>query len=264
MSIKTILPLVVGLLMAAPLAAQDAKSECPKRPAKAGRAKNMARKWFDKGGKLSKEARLEDSLDAFLCSQKMRGHENTVFNIAQISKLIDDKRSTLKRLRQFREQNPNVDSAAEIDKLISELEDELGEGPPEPVVDEESLFGEDEPEPEPEEPARSKLDRRTISYILLGSAGATLVISTALQAAAGVNKNKAADATEWNTFTDKRDKMKGYQVGALIGFITTGALAGVGLYLLLTDDREAESDDEDEVTLSLVPTPAGLVLKGSF
>ena len=58
----------------------------------------------------------------------------------------------------------------------AELEDELGEGPPEPVVDEESLFGEDEPEPEPDEPARSKLDRRTISYILLGSAGATLVI----------------------------------------------------------------------------------------
>ena len=184
--------------------------------------------------------------------------------IAQISKLIDDKRSTLKRLRQFREQNPNVDSAAEIDKLISELEDELGEGPPEPVVDEESLFGEDEPEPEPDEPARSKLDRRTISYILLGSAGATLVISTALQGAAGVNKNKAADATEWNTFSDKRDKMKGYQVGALIGFITTGALAGVGLYLLLTDDRETESDGESEVTLSLVPTPAGVVLEGSF
>ena len=263
MSIKTILPLILGLLLAAPLAAQDTKSECPNRPAKPGRAKKMARKWFDKAAKLSKEARLEDSLDAFLCSQKMKGHENTVFNIAQISKLIENKRSTLKRLRQFREENPNVDSAAEIDKLISELEEELGEGRPEPVVDE-SLFGEDEPEPEPEEPERSKIDRRTISYTLLGSAGATLVISTALQGAAGVNKNKAADATEWNTFGDKRDKMKGYQTGALIGFIVTGALAGAGLYLLLTDDREAESDDEDDVTLSLVPTPAGLVLEGRF
>ncbi len=263
MSIKTILPLVLGLLLAAPLAAQDTKSECPNRPAKLGRAKNMARKWFDKGEKLSKEARLEDSLDAFLCSQKMKGHENTVFNIAQISKLIENKRSTLKRLRQFREQNPNVESAVEIDKLIIELEEELGEGPPEPVVDE-SLFGDDEPEPEPEEPAQGKIDRRTISYILLGGAGVTLVISTALQGAAGVNKNKAADATQWNAFSDKRDKMKGYQVGAVIGFIATGALAGVGLYLLLTDDRETESDGENEVTLSLVPAPAGVVLKGNF
>ena len=263
MSIKTILPLVVGLLLAAPLAAQETKSECPNRPAKQGRAKNKARKWFDKGEKLSKEARLEDSLDAFLCSLKMKGHENTVFNIAQISKLIDNKRSTLKRLRQFREENPDVDSAAEIDKLIGELEEELGEGPPEPVVDE-SLFGEDEPEPEPVEPERSKIDRRTVSYILLGSAGATLVISAALQGAAGVNKNKAADATQWNAFSDKRDKMKGYQVGALIGFIVTGALAGAGLYLLLTDDRETESNDENEVTMALVPAPAGIVLKGSF
>ncbi len=262
---KMILTLVLGLLLAAPLAAQDTKSECPNRPAKLGRAKNMARRWFDKGGKLSKEARYEDSLDAFLCSQKMKGHENTVFNIAQISKLIDNKRSTLRRLRQFREENPDVDSAAEIDKLISELEEELGERPPEPVVDE-SLFGEDEPEPEPEpeEPERSKIDRRTVSYILLGSAGATLVISTALQVAAGVNKSKAADATEWNVFSDKRDKMKSYQTGALIGFIVTGALAGAGLYLLLTDDRETESDDENEVTMALVPAPAGIVLKGSF
>ena len=264
MSIKTILPLILGLLLAVPLAAQETKSECPNRPAKAARAKNQARKWFDKGEKLSKKARLEDSLDAFLCSLKMKGHENTVFNIAQISKLIDDKRSTLKRLRQFREQNPNVDSAAEIDKLISELEEELGEGPPEPVLDDESLFGEEEPEPEPEEPAQGKIDRRTLSYILLGSAGATAVISIALQGAAGVNKKKAADATEWNAFSDKRDKMKGYQTGALIGFIATGALAGVGLYLLLTDDREAEEDDENEVTLALVPAPAGVSLKGSF
>ncbi len=263
MSTKTILPLVVGLLLAAPLAAQETESECPNRPAKLGRAKNKARKWFDKGEKLSKEARLEDSLDAFLCSQKMKGHENTVFNIAQISKLIENKRLTLKRLRQFREQNPNVESAAEIDKLIIELEEELGEEPPEPVVDE-SLFAEDKPEPEPEEPAQSKIDRRTVSYILLGGAGATLVISTALQGAAGANKNKAADATNWNQFDYRRDRMKGLQVGALIGFITTGVLAGVGLYLLLTDDRETESDGENEVTLALVPAPAGIVLKGSF
>ncbi len=260
---KTILTLVLGLLLAAPLAAQETKPECPNRPAKVARAKNKARKWFDKGEKLSKEARFEDSLDAFLCSLKMKGHENTVFNIAQISKLIDNKHSTLRRLRQFREQNPNANSSAEIDKLISELEEELGEGPPEPVVNE-ALFAEDEPEPEPEEPAPSKIDRRTVSYVLLGSAGATLVVSAALQVAAGVNKNKAADATEWNVFSDKRDKMKSYQTGALIGFIVTGALAGAGLYLLLTDDRETESDDENEVTMALVPAPAGIMLKGSF
>lgn len=261
MLIKTILPLVFGLFLAAPLAAQETKSECPNRPARPGMAKKMARKWFDEGEKLSKEARLEDSLDSFLCSQKMMGHENTVFNIAQISKLIENKRSTLKRLREFREQNPNVDSAAEIDKLISELEEELGEGPPEPVVDE-SLFGEEEPEPE--EPAPGKINRRTVSYILLGSAGATLVISTALQGAAGAQKNKAADTTQLNDFAYRRDRMKGYQAGALIGFIATGALAGIGLYLLLTDDNETEPNGENEVTLSLVPAPAGVALEGSF
>lgn len=260
-----ILLTMAGLLLAPSLGWGEV---CPERPKQAGPARDEARKWFDEGERLSKEARYEDALDAFLCSQKMLGHENTVFNIAHISKQIEDKKTTLDRLRTFRKENPDIASAGEIDKLISELEAELGEQPEAATVDE-SLFAEDEPAAEPETetgatPAKLEIDRPMIAYLLFGGAGATLVTSVVLQGLAGATRNKAADTTLWSDFEDKRDKMKGYQTGALVLYIVTAGLAGTGLYLLLTDEGEAQTDDTGDVTVALVPAPTGLALQGSF
>ena len=253
------------MLPCASVYAQQAE-KCPKRPAAEKRAKRWAGRWFIKAEKAVKSEKYDVAMDRFLCSLYMAPHENTVFNIAQLTNLVEEKESALTKLEAFTDKNPDHESTPEIKELIGSVERSMGL-----EEDEEEISGPldaeivaDEPE-EDEADARDGPNLKVPAYILLGTAGATLILSISLQAAAGAAQNDAEAATDYDGYLYYEDKMRGRQVGATVCFVLTGLIAGTGVLLLLLDkDGEASADGEASVDLSLLPAPARLVLQGSF
>jgi len=300
------------LVLAAPLAAE---AGCPAKPKNAVRAKRLAKKLFSKGGRLAQKEKYTQALDTFLCSLKMKNHENTVYNVAQVSKFVKDREVVRKRLETFLEKYPNHEARPELEELIASVDgtytppdnaeltapvadpttaeeaadegaedgaEEVATGPPEPGTeqpDEEegpagevaSLFAEDEKPPveQPaEEPQPSAGDEgvpptRVAGYVLLGTAGATLITAIALQGATGAAKNDALDASDYDQFTAREDKMKGLQTGATVFWVATGLLAGTGVVLLLLDTDETD-DGAGGAELEVRAAPNGVALQGRF
>jgi hypothetical protein len=297
------LAVLIALVFAAVPLLADAgpKVKCPKKPKKAYKVRKLAKRFFTKGGRFAQKEKFEAALDSFLCSLKMRAHVNTVYNVAQVSKFIADREHVLQRLEQFVERHPDHESNPEIIELIESVEgvsespglkpepDEAPavmppdpgaeaveqEGPPaDPVVDE--LFGEDleqpgkEPDKDPgEQPEPTGDDEgeppplKTVGYVMLGTAGASLIFAISLQAAAGAAKNDALDSTSYDQFTFRKGKMKRMQAGATVCWVATGLLAGTGVVLLLLD-RGDEDPANEGVDIALEPGVSGITLRGRF
>jgi hypothetical protein len=294
---------VAVLIVAVPLMADAGpKVKCPAKPQNQVRARRMAKKFFNKGGRFATKGQYTRALDSFLCSLRMKGHENTVFNVAQVSKFVKNQKVVKERLERFLEKHPGHDSTVEVEELIASIDgtpypppstqpasdaeapppgpvEEAGAGQEQTGEDQEvqDLFGVDAEQPptepagpsEPAEPAdnppvaeEGPPPMRIAGYVLLGVGGAALITSVALQGATGVAKNEALDSINYSQFTSRKDKMSNLQTGATVCWIVTGALVGTGVVLLLVDSQSQESDGGVEVELE--PGVAGFSLKGRF
>jgi len=297
---KWIAILVGVLLIVVPLLA-EAKARCPAKPKNVVRAKRMAKKFFNKGGRLAQKEKYSAALDSFLCSLKMKPHENTVYNVAQVSKFVEDRESVSMKLEGFLDKHPDHESRPELEELIASVEgsyqpppadqpptpdpippsdissDTSDESPVDELVEEEpddevgELFAEDADDPTEEPTAAApeaedgeRAPPTTIAgYVLLGTAGATLITAIGLQGAAGAAKNKALDSQNYDQFTSREDKMGRLQTGATVFWVATGLIGGTGVVLLLLDSHEGVGG-EDEVDLALGAAPTGVVLRGRF
>jgi hypothetical protein len=163
--------LLVGASFLILPALAEAKVKCPAKPKNTVRAKRMAKKFFNKGGRLAQKEKYSEALDSFLCSLKMKPHENTVYNVAQVSKFVEDRDAVRERLERFLEKHPNHESRIELEELIASVEGtyeppddvtpvvpapgavEEETGPPDPagqLVEEEEGEGEEEEQGEEE------------------------------------------------------------------------------------------------------------------
>ena len=100
----------------------EAKVKCPAKPKNSVRAKRLAKKFFNKGGKLAQKERYAAALDSFLCSLKMKPHENTVYNVAQVAKFVKDQTLVREKLNRFLEKHPKHESRPELEELISSVD----------------------------------------------------------------------------------------------------------------------------------------------
>jgi hypothetical protein len=311
--------LIGALVLAVPLMA-EAKVKCPAKPRNAVRAKRLAKKFFNKGGRFAQKEKYAAALDSFLCSLKMKPHENTVYNVAQVAKFVKDQTLVKGKLEHFLKKYPKHKSRPELEELLSSVdgtyvppeeeqpappvvaggdpatEEPVEEvtGPPDPESepdepspeepspeDEEAqevanLFAEDETPPGQEPEAREPVDEpqppaegdgvpptKIAGYVLLGTAGATLITAIGIQGATGAAKNDALDAQNYEQFTSREDKMHSLQTGATVFWIATGVLAGTGVVLLLLD-REESDGGSGGVDVEVGAAPGGVVLQGRF
>ncbi|MBN2341625.1 MAG: hypothetical protein JXX29_02790 [Deltaproteobacteria bacterium] len=101
-----------------------ARFKCPAVPSQEKIAVKKAGWYFTAGEKLAKKEKYLMSLDRYLCSLKMKPHSNTMFNIAQVLKLIENKKPAIQRLKKFRTQNEAHPSVPELNQLIAVMEAE--------------------------------------------------------------------------------------------------------------------------------------------
>ncbi len=260
--------------------AQEPSADCPSRPKNDKSAKTLAGTWFNKGAKLVDEEHYQEALEAFSCSLKMVEHPDTVFNAAQAARVSEDHRVALKLLRRYLELAPFGNMSAEAEAFIPELQRIIAEKEQEQEQEERLAEDNDEEEPLAEEEqalttteaegpvveddletkAKDRPKLKTAGWISIGVGGVLLVGSAVLQglAAKAVSDGEETDdyKGEWNDLDKKR---KGYQTGAIIGFIGGGIAAGLGLTFLIIDSK---SEDSPEV--SLLPSPNGISIAGKF
>jgi hypothetical protein len=294
---KTAISLFVALsLLPAICGAQEPAQEpadgvCPKRPPAEKRAQRWAGRWFAKGEAAAKDAKFPEALDAFLCSLHLYPHQNTVFNVAQLTNLVEDKAATTATLKSFRAENPDDEFDGELADLIVSLEKAQGIEPapepaaapsePEPEPEPPPIVAPNEPEPaaeavEPEEPPSPAAKDpqadgtpkgralRVSGFVAIGTAGATLVTAIVLQAMAGAAKGDAEDATTYAAFRAREDDMKGRQTGATVMFVATGVLAGVGALMLGLGRSKKEDAGGADVEVTAAIGPAGFAVEGRF
>jgi hypothetical protein len=287
---RWIAAVVAVLVVAVPLLVDAGpKVKCPAKPQNQVRARRMAKKFFNKGGKFATKGKYTKALDSFLCSLRMKPHENTVYNVAQVAKFVKNQKVVKKHLEAFLAKHPGHDSTQEIEELIASVEGGTAYPGPGPVAEEgpsepteptvggaqteegqevEDLFGADaEQVPAEEAEPVDEVDEgpppmRIAGYVALGTGGAMLITAVALQGATGVAKNEALDSTNYGQFTTRKDKMEGLQTGATVCWILTGVLAGAGVALLVIDSQSEEGDGGVEVELE--PGVSGLSVTGRF
>jgi hypothetical protein len=315
--------LIGAMVLTVPLVAEArVKVKCPAKPKNVVRAKRLAKKFFNKGGRFAQKERYAAALDSFLCSLKMKPHENTVYNVAQVAKFVKDQTLVKDRLERFLKKHPKHKSRPELEELIASVDGtyvppeegqsappvvaggdpaaaepaEGATGPPDPESDPEdipeaeeesspedeeaeevaNLFAEDEappgqesgaeepePEPRPSDDGDGVPPTTIAGYVLLGTAGATLITAIGIQGATGAAKNNALDAQNYDQFTSREDKMHRLQTGATVFWIATGVLAGTGVVLILLDRDESDAGSGG-VDVEIGAAPGGVVLQGRF
>ncbi|MCK9462882.1 MAG: hypothetical protein M0R80_24935 [Proteobacteria bacterium] len=239
---------------------------CPAKPAAEKRAQRWAGRWFVKGEQAVKKAQFQEALDAFLCSLYLSPHRNTVFNVAQLTNLVEDKAAATASLKQFREQHPGGEFDDELSDLVTSLERAQGILPPEPVAPPPA----EEPQPAPVAPedGTTKANKlRAAGIVSVSVSGAALVVGIVLAAAAGSAKRDAENAPDYDTFQASEKEMKGLGGGAAAMFVMTGVLAGAGALMIALGRRgESEKEDgaEEAVEVEVAPGPVGLTITGRF
>jgi hypothetical protein len=273
----TFLVLAIVMLLAPGLRAQEPSDDvCPARPAAEKRAQRWAGRWFAKGEQASKEARFQEALDSFLCSLYLMPHQNTVFNVAQLTNLVQDKAAATASLKRFRAEHPGSEFDDELADLVVSLEKAQGIAPSEPEApasqppapEAPTAEAESTAEPDATVPATPPEPKsgavRTTGIVLIAAAGATLITGVILAAAAGAAKGDAEAATTYGEFRDREDAMKGRQAGAVAMFVVTGVLAGTGALMVGLGGKEKPAGDTGGVEVAVAPGPVGLVVSGRF
>ena len=266
-------------LMASPLLAGEEKEQdfrCPAVPAKEEVATKKAGRYFNEGETLAEQEKYLQSLERYLCSLRMKPHPNTMFNIAQLAKLIVVRGPAIQQLIKFRNRNEGHPSVPEINDLIARMEsgdiDAIGANdvpeeplPPEPPTPEPLLADEEIAAPAPEPAAAEKGDRRLkiAGIALLAGSGAFLAMGVGMNAAAAGAKTDAEGATSYDGFTYSEERMSNFIAGSVIGYLLTAGLATAGIICLHRFRHPAEQPDP-RTELSVRLRPGFLSLSGTF
>ncbi|MCP4599129.1 MAG: tetratricopeptide repeat protein [Proteobacteria bacterium] len=262
---------------------QQLPVECPAKPMDEDSATALARTWFKKGAKLVDEEQYQKALEAFNCSLKMVEHPGTVFNAAQAAHLARNREAAIVMFGQYLKMDPEGSMVPRANELLEELnleveeekrrqreekkrrqeqeatrlaaleeleKQEINEAVQEPSDTTTVKTGEDE--------GRSPL--KISGYVSLGIGGSLLISGAVLQGLAGKTGTDGEITDDYQgEWKDLKNKIKGYQTGALVGFVAGGLAAGVGVVLVILDRRE---DAGPEV--SLLPSPTGFTFSGRF
>jgi hypothetical protein len=259
---------ILTLVSAAVCAEEYSDDVCPKKPPADKRAQRWAGRWFTKGEHAAKQAKFQEALDAFLCSLHLSPHQNTVFNVAQLTNLVEDKAAATESIKKFREEH----RASEFDDELSDLmvslqksqgiapveEPAVGPPPPSAAPPPESSSGE-------ADGATPKVNAlRGAGYSAITVAGATLVIGFILQGMAGAAKKDAEGASTIDGFQEGEDNRKGRQAGAVVMYVTTAALAGAGILMVVLGRPEDEAGGDDGAHVEVTAGPGGAAISGRF
>jgi hypothetical protein len=247
--------------------------KCPAVPEKEAVAIKKAGRFFTVGEKLALKAQYPKSMQRYLCSLKMKEHPNTMFNIAQVAKLSENKAPILKQLKQFREQNPEHAAVPEISRLIEKMEagdyesinPELATpaktSPPppknKPTAPSPEMTEPETPTPDPI-PASTpnRLRKMKIFGIVAIAGGAAFTIAgIGFAAGSAAAKNNGLSATEYSDYTFYENQHKGFAVVSVISFIVGAAGITTGTILLLKRKKQmSESATTEKQSLTLTPT----------
>jgi hypothetical protein len=250
---------------------------CPAVPAKEEVATKKAGRYFNEGAKLAEQEKYLQSLARYLCSLRMKPHPNTMFNIAQLAKLIVVRGPAIQQLIKFRNRNEGHPSLPEITDLIARMEsgdiDAIGANTPpeEPAPPEPSPPSEPQPADEeiansaPEPAATDKGDRRLkiAGITLLAGSGAFLAMGVGMNAAAAGAKKDAEGATSYDGFTYSEERMSNFTAGSVIGYLLTAGLATAGIVCLYRFRHPAEQPDP-RTEMSVRLRPGFLSVSGTF
>jgi hypothetical protein len=240
---------------------------CPQKPPADKRAQRWAGRWFVKGEQAVKETRFQEALDAFLCSLHLEPHQNTVFNVAQLTNLVEDKAAATASIEKFRGEHPDSEFDDELSDLMVSLQKAQGIAPTEePVAGPPPPPAVPQPEPTPNEADRATSKGKALRGVgtaAITLAGASLVIGLVLQGMAGAAKKDAEEASTIEEFQEKEDSRKGRQAGAVAMYVTTGVLAGAGILMLVLGRPEDEAGDGG-AHVEVTAGPGGAAINGRF
>ena len=255
---RTLSTVGLVLLIGVPAPAWETPPDCPEPPTDSGEQKRLAGAWFARGARRFDEGAHSSALDAFLCSNRILQHPATLYNASQAAISAGKIVTALELMRSYLDVAPDGEMAPEVRAKVAEMEAELEKAVPREEKEEPSTPLETvEPEPAapPEDGGR---DVAPLGYVTLGVGAAALLLGGVLQAMAGAAQAETETTTDYDVFESKKSEMQNYQKGAVVGFIVGGVAVGAGVIILV-----ARSGDDDE-EVSLVPTPGGAALVGSF
>ena len=268
--VSKIVPIILMVVLFSSSAlAWNPETECPPLPDDSLKAQQLAGELFNRADEYYKNHQSIDALKSFLCSHSILQHENTLFNIAQITKLNETREEALMLLKEYVEHAKGSNKIDPIQDIIDELEKRL-------VADGKAAEQTAEPEersaepdiekqgtaPDPAPPQKKRNMLKTAGMVLIGVGGATLIAGAVFQGIAGSAKSDGEDATSYESFEDKREKMKKFQNGALIGFVAGGVLGGAGLVLYLIGNKRQKESNHPHI--SVVLAPKRLRIRGTF
>jgi hypothetical protein len=254
------------------------KEDCPEIPEDPVQAQIVAGNLFSEAEADYQASQPLKALKGFLCSHRIMPHENTLFNIVQISKLADHQATSVEILKDFISNVEAKHKTAPIEEIIAELEGREVEG--EATGTEETKTTETEaqpPQPEStdgdssdvaggasedaEQNPHSKEWMKVTGLSLVGVGAVALVAGSVFQLMAGKSQQKAEDTLSFNTFEDEEKRMQRFQTLAVVGFVSGGVLVGSGMVLWMLGRK---SERLQSARMMLVPSFQGVVLTGRF
>ncbi len=262
---------VLLITVALPQAARSDPSglDCPVCPDNVSRARKLAGALFTDASKAFDEQRFLPALKLFLCSMEVIEHKNTLINIEKTLGKISDPEAVAALLQQYVEEMPEGTFTPEMEELLAGLmpeeaaEEEADDDeapaevveettPPQPVVT--------QPQPSPDG-SRRIVEISGWSSVTL--AATTFITAIALQGVAASARNKAKEAVRYDDFLKYKERNAAFQTGASVTFVASALFAGLGIAQLVMS-RERLDGPERGVTVSIVPGPGSVGVKGEF
>jgi hypothetical protein len=273
---RSVLLSVALILIPLQTLAWNPKDECPEIPEDPVKAQIFAGNLFSEAEADYQASQPVKALKGFLCSHRIMPHENTLFNIVQISKLADHQSISIEILKDFVRHVEAKHKTAPIEEIIAELEGRTVEGETTDTDESQkeddraqSTQSESTPEgssettgqTEPTEQTHSREWMKVTGLSLVGVGALTLVAGSVFQLMAGKSQQDAEDTMNYSTFKDKKQRMERFQTLAVVGFVSSGVLVGSGMVLWMLGRK---SERLQSSRLLLVPSIQGVVLTGRF
>jgi hypothetical protein len=273
---RSVLLSVALILIPLQTLAWNPKVECPEIPEDPVKAQIVAGNLFSEAEADYQASQPLKALKGFLCSHRIMPHENTLFNIVQISKLADHQSISIEILKDFVRHVEAKHKTAPIEEIIAELEGRTVAGETTDTGESQKEDGhvqstqsESTPEgssettgqTEPTEQTHSREWMKVTGLSLVGVGALTLVAGSVFQLMAGKSQQDAEDTMNYSTFEDKKQRMERFQTLAVVGFVSSGVLVGSGMVLWMLGRK---SERLQSSRLLLVPSIQGVVLTGRF
>ena len=99
----------------------------------------------------------------------------------------------------------------------------------------------------------------TAGYVTLSIGSTGIVVGAVMQGLASKSWADGNSAESYSDFENHRDRLKGYQTGALTGLIAGGIAAGAGIVMIVLGRR-----DTREGEVAVWPGPNGVLAWGRF